>query len=64
MGEILEVDTVDPELKFADYEMWDSLAKLSLIMGLEELNFQITGNELDKIDSIGLLFQLANRDTA
>jgi acyl carrier protein len=35
LAEILEVDTVDVNKKFTDYEVWDSLAGLSLIAMLD-----------------------------
>ena len=53
LAEILEVDKLDLNKKFIDYEEWDSLAALSIIALLDsDYNRTITKKEILAFNSI------------
>lgn len=53
LAEILEVDEVDVNKKFTDYEEWDSLAGLSLIALLDsDYNMTMKNKEVLAFNSI------------
>ena len=53
LTDILEVDELDINKKFTDYEEWDSLAGLSLIALLDsDYNMTMKNKELLAFDSI------------
>ena len=54
LAEILEVDEVDVNKKFTDYEEWDSLCGLSLIAMLDsDYNMSMKNKEILEFASIG-----------
>lgn len=59
--EVLELEDVDNELCFKECEMWDSLAQLSLVAGCEELGVDLSGDDLDCINTVGDLFRLMQK---
>ncbi len=53
IAEILEVDEVDVNKKFTDYEEWDSLASLSIIAMLDsDYNISMKNKEILAFNSI------------
>lgn len=54
LAEILEVDEVDVNKKFTDYEEWDSLCGLSIIAMLDsDYNMTMKNKEILEFASIG-----------
>ena len=54
LAEILEVDTVDVNKKFTDYEEWDSLCGLSIIAMLDsDYGMTMKNKEILDFASIG-----------
>ena len=54
LAEILEVDEVDVNKKFTDYEEWDSLCALSIIAMLDsDYNMTMKNKEILEFASIG-----------
>lgn len=54
LAEILEVDEVDVNKKFTDYEEWDSLCGLSVIAMLDsDYNMTMKNKEILEFASIG-----------
>lgn len=54
LAEILEVDEVDVNKKFTDYEEWDSLCGLSVIAMLDsDYNMSMKNKEILEFASIG-----------
>jgi len=59
--EVLEIEEIDNELCFKECEMWDSLAQLSLVAGCEELGVDLTGDDLEGVNTVGELFGLIQK---
>lgn len=54
IAEILEVEAVDVDKKFTDYEEWDSLCALSIIAMLDsDYNMTMKNKEIIEFASIG-----------
>jgi len=54
LAEILEVDEVDVNMKFTDYEVWDSLCGLSVIAMLDsDYGMAMKNKEILEFASIG-----------
>ena len=54
LAEILEVDSVDVNKKFTDYEEWDSLCGLSIIALLDsDYNMSMKNKEILEFPTIG-----------
>lgn len=54
LAEILEVESVDVNKKFTDYEEWDSLCGLSVIAMLDsDYGMTMKNKEILEFDSIG-----------
>lgn len=54
LAEILEVDTIDVNKKFTDYDEWDSLCSLSVIALLDsDYGITMTHKEILAFNSIG-----------
>lgn len=59
----LSKDTIKPEDRFREYEVWDSLALLSLMAMLEdEYNITIPRDDFQKIDTIQELYNYVNKN--
>jgi acyl carrier protein len=59
--EALDVESVEIELtdKLADFDAWDSMARLSLIALLDEhFEVEVTDAEFDKTKTVQALFEL------
>ena len=59
--EALDVESVEIELtdKLADFDAWDSMARLSLIALLDEhFEVEVTDAEFDKTETVQALFKL------
>ena len=53
LADLLEVDSLDVNKKFSDYDEWDSLAGLSLIALLDsDYNTTMSGKEVASFNSI------------
>lgn len=53
LSEILEVEELDVNKKFSDYEEWDSLAGLSVLALLDsDYNTTMSGKEIAAFESI------------
>ena len=61
LKEALEIEEITDELRFDECEMWDSLAQLSLIAGLEEIGVDLTGDDLDNITTVNELFVFVSK---
>ena len=59
--EVLEIDDIDPEDEFRDYEEWDSLAYLSVIAMIDDnYDIVIPGEEFEKLDKIIDIYNYIN----
>lgn len=59
--EAVDVESVEIELtdKLADFDAWDSMARLSLIALLDEhFEVEVTDAEFDKTETVQALFEL------
>ena len=54
IADLLEVDAVDPQKKFKDYEEWDSFTRLSVLAMLDsDYKVQMTYEQLEAFQTIG-----------
>ena len=59
LAEILEVDTVTDTDVLKDFDTWDSLTSLSIIVAIEsEYNVNLSAEELNSVGTIGELVDL------
>lgn len=54
IAELLEVDSIDPQKQFKDYEEWDSFTRLSVLAMLDkDYKVQMTYEQLEAFPTIG-----------
>lgn len=64
LEEVLELDegTLSSEMELADIDEYDSMAKLSIIVMMdEEFNFKLTGEMIKKFVTVGDIVALMNK---
>lgn len=53
IADLLEVETIDPQKRFQDYEEWDSFTRLSVLAMLDsDYNVQMSYKQLEAFPSI------------
>ncbi len=54
IAELLEVDSIDPQKQFKDYEEWDSFTRLSVLAMLDkDYKVQMTYEQLEAFPTVG-----------